>query len=293
LHGALGGSVTTLLEIVRRRLPPGNWIEGEKIPWNDPDFSERMLAIHLAPDDDAASRRPAVIDRHVAWIHGVALGGQPTKVLDLACGPGLYASRLARRGHTCTGVDFSPASIRHARATAEAEGLACTYLEGDVRRVEFGSGYGGAMLIYGEFNVFRRDDARAILRRAHAALDPGGALVLEPHTFAAVEKVGRAGSSWYSSERGGLFSPDPHLYLYETFWDEDAHVTTERYFIVDATSGAVTRYASSMQAYTDEDYRALLAECGFGEIAFFPSLTGEPDARWDDFVAIVARKERA
>lgn len=282
--------MSALLDIVQRRQPPGNWVEGDKIPWNDPAFSERMLAFHLSPDHDAASRRPALIDRHVRWIHEDVLGGQPVRVLDLGCGPGLYASRLARLGHACVGVDFSPASIQHAREIAQAEGLDCTYREGDLREVAFGDGYGCAMLIYGEFNVFRRQDARAILRRAHAALVDGGALVLEPHTFTAVEKVGRQGASWYTSE-GGLFSPDPHLYLYETYWDEHAHVTTERYFIVDAATAAVTRYASSMQAYTDEEYRALLSECGFGEISFFPSLTGQPEAGWEDLLAITARKE--
>ena len=58
----------TLLDIVRRQQPPGNWVEGEKIPWNDPDFSERMLAEHLTQAHDAASRRAALIDRHVRWI---------------------------------------------------------------------------------------------------------------------------------------------------------------------------------------------------------------------------------
>jgi len=29
------------------------------------------------------------------------------EVLDLGCGPGLYASRLARLGHECTGIDYT------------------------------------------------------------------------------------------------------------------------------------------------------------------------------------------
>jgi len=280
----------TLLDIVRRRQPPGNWVEGEKIPWNESDFSERMLAEHLTQAHDAASRRAALIDRHVRWIHEAVLGGQPTRVLDLGCGPGLYASRLARLGHSCVGVDFSPASIRHAREVAQAEGLDCTYLEGDLRHIEPGEGFGCALLIYGEFNVFRREDARAILHQAHRALADGGALVLEPHTFAAVEKIGRRPSSWYSAE-SGLFSAGPHIYLDEAFWDEDACVATERYYIIDAESGAVRRYASSMQAYTDDEYRTLLAECGFGSITLYPSLTRQPEPGWEDLLAITARKE--
>ena len=87
-----------------------------RLPWDDPGFSARMLREHLSQDHDAASRRAPVIDRHVAWIDDGVLGGVPSRVLDLCCGPGLYTLRLARRGHSCVGIDFAPAAVAHARA---------------------------------------------------------------------------------------------------------------------------------------------------------------------------------
>ena len=66
------------------------------------------------------------------------LANCPCKILDLGCGPGLYASRLARLGHRVTGIDFSPASIRYARQQAEKAGLSCTYIELDLRSLEYG-----------------------------------------------------------------------------------------------------------------------------------------------------------
>jgi len=74
-------------------------------------------------------------------------------------------------------------------------------------------------------------------------------------------------STWYSSQ-SGLFSEKPYLCLQENLWDDDSHVTIERYYIVDAATGEVTRHSSSMQAYTDEEYRTLLAECGFEVVQF-------------------------
>ncbi len=103
-----------LLDVINRKLPPTPWEEGDCIPWSDPAFSERMLKEHLRQDHDAASRRTEKIDEQVAWIHGDLLAGQPTKVLDLTCGPGLYTSRLARLGHECVGIDYAPAAIRYA-----------------------------------------------------------------------------------------------------------------------------------------------------------------------------------
>ncbi len=278
-----------LIDIVNRTPIPEPWAEGEKIPWNDPAFSARMLREHLSQEHDAASRRFAIIDAHVAWIHSLILGGKSACVLDLGCGPGFYAHRLALLGHTCVGIDFSPASIAYAKAQADGAGLPLTYIEGDVRVVEYGTGYDLVMFIYGEFNVFKSSEARSILEKAYRALKPGGWLLLEPHTFAAVESLGKVGNSWYTTA-GGLFSERAHFCLTENFWDAERGIATERYFIIDASTGDVTRYASSVQAYTDAHYRALLMDCGYRDGRFYLSLQGEADESTNWLCAIVAQK---
>jgi SAM-dependent methyltransferase len=278
-----------LIDIINRTSPPSPWAEGEKIPWNEPGFSTRMLREHLSQEHDAASRRSAIIDRQVEWLFQNLLGGRPTSILDLGCGPGLYSQRLASRGCHSTGIDFSPASIAYARQQAEAEGLDCTYIEGDLRNIAFGTGFGMAMFIYGELNVFRPEEARLILQKAHAALQPGGLLVLEVHTFQVVEALGKQPPSWHSTP-SGLFSPDPHLFLHESFWDAAASTATERYIIIDALTGAVTRYAATTQAYREDQYRSLVSAAGFQQIEFHPSLEGKVCPGTRDFIVITARK---
>lgn len=277
-----------LSDLVSRQSPPAPWAEGDNIPWHDPAFSARMLAEHLSQEHDAASRRAATIDRQVAWLRRAALPDRPIAILDLGCGPGLYTGRLARLGHTCLGIDYSPAAIAHARAEAAAAGLACRYLHADLREAEFGAGHGAALLLFGELNVFSRADAARILAKARAALAPGGLLILEPHTFAAVERAGHAPPRWSTAARG-LFGDTPHLVLREHFWDVAGQVATIRYYVVEAADGTVTRYAQSLQAYTDDGYRDLLRAQGFREIARHPSLTGETDPDQADFFALVAR----
>lgn len=251
--------------IVSRSIPPEPWAEGEKIPWNEPGFSERMLAEHLSQLHDAASRRTETIEAQTAWIHDQLLGATPSRVLDLGCGPGLYAGRLARLGHVVRGIDFSPASIRHAREEAGRDGLDVDYEQGDIRETEFGDGFDLAMLIYGELNVFTRDDALAILGRAAAALHPGGRLLIEPHQYSAIEARRDAAPSWYATE-SGLFSDRPHIVLEESFWDEERSVGTHRWFVIDSETGVVERHADAMQAYSDEEYIALLEAAGFNEV---------------------------
>ena len=278
-----------LLDLLARNPAPTPWSEGDNIPWNEPGFSERMLKEHLTQDHDAASRRTEKIKAHINWIHQEALEGQSGKFLDLGCGPGLYSSRLAKLGYQVKGIDYSPASIAYAREQAAYQEQEITYIHEDIREANYGDNFSNAMLIFGETNVFRPSDIRKILEKIYAALNPGGKLILEPHPFEAIYEIGNRPPSWHSSQ-GGLFSPDPHLVLTENFWDEKQSAATIRHHVVDAASGNVIRYAQSMQAYTNEEYRNLLAGTGFDEIRFYPSLTGIPDPEQEYLIAITALK---
>ena len=147
------------------------------------------------------------------------------------------------------------------------------------------------MLIFGEFNVFTPADARLILHKAHKALRADGLLLLEVHSDDFVRRLGHQAATWYSAE-SGLFSERPHLVLHEHFWHDEARVASERYFVIDAATADVTRYASSMQLYRDSEYEALLAECGFPLRTFYRSLAGS-ELEQEGLQVIVARKNPA
>ena len=276
-------------DLVNRSPIPVPWAEGDNIPWDDPEFSKRMLQVHLSQSDDWASRRAEKIDRHVQWIHHELLGARATRILDLGCGPGLYSSRLARLGHECVGIDYSPASIAYARAEALRDKLPCTYVHDDMRAAEYGADFGLVMLLYGEFNVFSPLDARAIVRKISQALASNGAFLCEPHTFTAVQQIGLSKTSWYSSP-SGLFSDRPHLCLEERFWDVASRTATVRYFVVDAAARQVAAHAQSFQAYDTEDYESILRQRGLEEIAYYPSLLGVRDPEQAGLFALTARE---
>lgn len=284
----MSSSGTILQTLIQRSPVAQPWVEGDKIPWNEPGFSGRMLREHLSQAHDAASRRTETIDRHVAFIHQRVLEGRPGRVLDLGCGPGLYTSRLARLGHACVGVDFSPASIAYAREQAAAEGLACAYREADLRTADFGTDYDSAQFLFGECNVFRPDDLRAILRRAGQALKPGCRLLLEPSTPEAIERIGHQAATW-TAQSSGLFSERPHVLLHEAFWDAAARVATDRYFVIDAETGAVERHAASQQAYTADALCATLTQCGFEAVEIVPNWDAGASYA-DSFFALIAQR---
>ena len=106
---------------------PVPFTPGEPLFWNDPHISAQMLKVHLDPDRDIASRRPTTIQRSVDWLV-VTLGLQAgDAVLDLGCGPGLYAARLAEKGLCVTGVNYSLRSIEYATQYAREHAFDIRY----------------------------------------------------------------------------------------------------------------------------------------------------------------------
>jgi SAM-dependent methyltransferase len=250
-----------LSEFANRPIPPAPWSEGQKIPWDDPYFSEQMLKEHLSQDHDMASRRSEIIERHVEII-STFLPGKNSQVLDLGCGPGLYCQRLALEGHRCTGIDISPASIDYARRQASSNHLDIDYIHQDIRTSEFPKNQDLAMMLFGEFNVFKTDDALFVLKKACEALKDTGVLIIEPSTFDGIYGLGHAPSSW-QARPSGLFCASPHIWLYEAFWDEHSNTATERHCIISENVNAVQVYASSSQAYRDEELIDLVKTAGF------------------------------
>jgi len=100
-------------------------------------------------------------------------------VLDLACGHGEMAGRLAALGCQVTGLDSSAVFLDRARADAAAEGLSVEYVAGDMREIPWRGRFDRVVNWSTAFGYF--DDAanRAVLDRIAGALRPGGRLAMD------------------------------------------------------------------------------------------------------------------
>ncbi len=241
------------------------WHGAYKIPWDDPDFSRRMLAEHLNQDHDLASRSVEWIDRQVAWIHDHLLDGKPAHILDLGCGPGFYCHRLATRGHHCHGIDFGPASIEYARQN-RPDPTQCEFVLGDIRQVKFGGPYDLAMILYGELNVFSPEEASAILREARASLTSRGRLMVEAQRPEAIEAMGRSQPSEQQSP-SGLFSDHAYHCRTQNRWLPEQKVAIQTFSVAEAVGGQTRVFRSTTKAWPNSDLIELLLDAGFHEPA--------------------------
>ncbi len=241
------------------------WEGSYKIPWNNPEFSRRMLDEHLCQDHNLASRKTSFIEHQVQWIHNSLLKGRQSRILDLGCGPGLYTSRLAQLGHTCVGVDFSPASIEYAKH--EYSRLA-HFIEADILTADVGSGYDLCIFLYGEFNVFPPNECMAIFNKVEKSLSSGGKILIEPQTFESVKKIGQSPRSWHPSGTGlaGLFSSNDHLCLIDNHWYQNVSTALQRFHILDKNEGW-KEYRSTVKAWKDYELKEVLTSCGFSSFS--------------------------
>ena len=101
------------------------------------------------------------------------------KVLDLACGHGRIAVRLAERGCRVTGLDRSPLFLSRARALAAERGVEVLWLESDLRQLALLEEFDAVVHWFTSFGYFDDATNRDVLRRIARALVPGGRLLLE------------------------------------------------------------------------------------------------------------------
>jgi len=108
-----------------------------------------------------------------AYYHRLLLRQLPspcTRVLDVGCGAGAFAAKLARRVELVDAIDRSPAMIEAARQTAPAN---VTCILGDVMCDPLPPGTYDAIVSVTALHHLPVDDA---LRRLSSALRPGGVL---------------------------------------------------------------------------------------------------------------------
>ena len=151
------------------------------------------------------------------------------EVLDLACGHGRIANRLAERGARVTGLDATPLFLERARADAEARGVDVDYVEGDMRELPWESRFDRIVNWFTAFGYFDDDEEdRRVLRAAHRALRPGGRLLIENNNTA--ELLGR----WQPSV---VIERDGNLMIDRSRFDPvRGRATTERVIVRDGTT---------------------------------------------------------
>ncbi len=260
------------------------WDGQYKIPWNDPAFSARMLREHLSQEHHLASRKMQAVKAQAEWIHSRYLCGETASILDIGCGPGLYAKLLAGDEHDYLGIDFSPASIEYA-ARKYADDRWYRFILGDVVIADFKGLHNLAIMLYGEINVFPPAEALLILKKAYDNLVSGGQLVLEVQRFETVRSIGEAPDAEMEAA-SGLFSDAPYVCRTESRWYEAEGVARQAFRVRAENKADTGTYVSTTKAWTNDELVAMLTDIGFTDVIIHDDWPDPADA----FVLLTAAR---
>lgn len=170
----------TLLHYVSCK--PSLYAPSTKAFWDDEQISRFMLEAHLDPNLEAATRKYDFVCASAAWIleHWKPQNGD--RLLDLGCGPGIYAELFCKGGLSVTGLDISRRSIAYAKEQAKEKRLDIEYLCENYLDMDYEDCFDIVTLIYCDFGVLSPSDRHRLLRKVRKALRKDGFLVLDGFT---------------------------------------------------------------------------------------------------------------
>jgi len=180
------------------------------------------------------------------------------ELLDVACGHGRIANRLAAREARVTGLDATPLFLERARADAHARGVEVEYVEGDMRALPFeDERFDRVVSWFTSFGYFTEPENRQVLAEIRRVLRPGGRLLLEANNL--TELLPR----WLPSS---VIERDGNLVVDRAHFDPVTGLaTTDRVVVRD---GHTRRFRYSVRMFVAVELDAWLREAGFSAIEF-------------------------
>jgi SAM-dependent methyltransferase len=276
-----------LTDIMKANLKPSLFEPGEALFWDDPHISQSMLQAHLDPAHDLASRKPETIDRIVERLLRSGMIKPGFRLLDLGCGPGLYAERFSRAGVKVVGLDISQRSLDYASEQAQKAGLEIEYRCRDFLTMDYHEEFDAVMQIYGELNVFPDEKRDLLLSRIRRALKANGFLIFDVTTRKLRATAGLQ-NGWQACN-GGFWRPGPYLVLEQGYDYPEADVWLDQYLVIDETGCRV--YRNWFHDYSRETIEPVLKKAGFTVVHWWGDLTGSEFAEDGEWIALAARKE--
>ena len=275
------------LEKINERPAPFQFYTASDL-WTDDHTSKQMLSFHLNEAIDVSSRNAEFINRSVEWIASEFNIGRATKIADFGCGPGLYATPLAKRGANVTGIDFSNRSIEYAKGVAVREKLDISYVEQNYLDFETQDRFDLVLMIMCDLCALSPTQRRMILRRFHRILKPGGSVLLDVYSLSAFDQR-EEGATYEVNQLNGFWSPNKYYGFLTTFKYDDEKVVLDKYTIIE--SERTRTVYNWLQYFAPEDLEREFGEAGFSIKGFYSDVAGTPyDPKSSEF-ALIANKE--
>jgi SAM-dependent methyltransferase len=253
--------------------------------WQDEYISKMLLETHLNPDIDLASRKLDFIEKSVNWIGKTVPPTSYPKLLDVGCGPGLYAERFAKMGYEVTGVDFSKRSIEYARNSAKEQHLPITYIYQSYLELKLQDSYDFAIMIYCDYAALSTENRALLMGNIYDRLNPGGKFLLDVFSINQYN-VFEERQTW-DIQDGGFWSPEKYL-CFNAYLKYHDYTTLHQAVIITQNETKVYyiwNYCFTLDSLIDEASKA-----GFRVVQMYGDVAGQSYTDDNEIIAILLEK---
>jgi SAM-dependent methyltransferase len=273
------------LKEINSRPAPFQFYTADEL-WTDEYTSKQMLEYHLNESIDVSSRNKSFIERSVEWIVSHFQVGSNTEIADFGCGPGLYTMRLAERGASVTGIDFSENSLQYAQKVAAEKSLKVNYVRANYLDFDTTDRFDLIIMIMCDFCVLSPEQREKLLSKFNSLLKPGGSVLLDVHSVNYFNQ--REESATYElNQLNSFWSPDDYYCFVNTFKYEKQKVLLDKYTIIEESrQRSVYNW---FQCYSEDSLRREFEGNGFKVEALYSDVAGKAIASESAELAIVAK----
>jgi SAM-dependent methyltransferase len=222
---------------------------------------------------------PEGADAQVAFLVKELELSLPKKILDLACGFGRHANRLAALGHQVTGIDLTEGFLQLARQDAAARDVIVDYRQGDMRHLEDKSAFDVVLLMFTALGYFDDEENLQVLRSIARALRPGGFLAFDIQNR---DTFLKGYLPYFVMEKEGNLMIDRHTYN-----SEGGRLYNQRIVI---RQGVRRDKPFFVRMYNPTEIRDLLGQVGLTVLKMFGGWDSEPISTESRRMIIIARK---
>ena len=211
-------------------------------------------------------------------------------VLELGCGTGKMARRLAAAGYDMIGIDNSEEMLQVAK---EAESLGAggqpdiLYLLQDMREFELYGTVRAVVSVCDSINyILEEEELGKVFGLVNNYLDPGGIFIFDLNTQYKYREV--LGEAVFCENR------EEGSFIWENFYDEERRLNQyDLTLFIQEEDKRYRKYEEThlQRGYGELQVKALLEQAGMEFVAMFDAFTREPVKETSERIYMIAREK--